>query len=262
MLGKLIKHEFKAVSKILVILHIALFIITVIGMFAINFRSENGRLQIISQLTFIMYILILIAVSVAVLIFIIVRFYRNLFTDEGYLMNTLPVKSHELILSKLIVGFLWCMINGICTIISVFLLWLSQSSFDEIIKLWNELYTELVNDGILVSHFTIFILIGCIISVLYMIIMFYASIAIGQTFRKHKVLFSLGAYVVLYVISQIVSTLILLPFGFVTMLNTDTPNFETTFNSLMLLSLAASLLLAIAYFVITNYILNKKLNLE
>ncbi len=264
MLGKLITHEFKAVSKILAILHLAILIITIIGVIAINFNSsDNDSLQMISSLTLVMYILILIAVAVAVLIFIVVRFYRNLFTDEGYLMNTLPVKPYELILSKLIVGFIWCIINGICTIVSISLLTLSQFSLADLSAGWDEIAQALfVEAGISVGSLIPYIIFGSIISVIYMLIMFYASIAIGQTFKNHKVLFSLGAYIVLYMLSQIVSTIALIPFGFATMINSDTTNFETLFSPMMLISYVASLALILLYFLLTNYLVSKKLNLE
>lgn len=263
MLGKLIKHEFKAVSKILAILHVALLFITIMGVIAINFRSTNDNLQFISRITMVMYVLILIAVGVAVMIFIVVRFYRNLFTDEGYLMNTLPVKSYELIFSKLIVGFVWCIINGICTCASIFVLWLSQSSLSSISNIWSDMSRELlVEAGLNINGFIPFILIGGIVSILYMLIMFYASIAIGQAMGKHKVLFSLGAYIVLYVLSQIISTIILIPFGFISILNSDSPDLGSFIFPVMYLSYAANIALIILYFVITNYILNKKLNLE
>lgn len=263
MLGKLIKHEFRAVSKILGILHLALGFITVIGMIAINFGSTNENLQMISGFTLVMYILILLAVAVAVTIYLVVRFYRNIFTDEGYLMNTLPVKSYELIFSKLIVSFVWCIINVICTAFSIFLLCLSQSTLDDISVVWVTISNELlVETGVSMWTILPFIIIGCIISALYMFTMFYASIAIGQTFKNHKVLFSLGAYVVLYFISQIISTLALIPFGFVTIVNTDTVNLQNTIFPIMCLSYLASFALLVIYFVITNYIMNKKLNLE
>ncbi|MFA9379040.1 MAG: hypothetical protein ACERKZ_20190 [Lachnotalea sp.] len=266
MLGKLIKHEFKAVSKILVILHIALIFTTLIGFIAIKLRSKNDNLEILSSITIVMYVLILIAIAIAVLIYTVVRFYRNLFTDEGYLMNTLPVKSHELILSKLFVGFVWCIINSICTCISVFLLLLGQFSITEMANVLSEISNEfLVGTGIKMTSFIPLIIIGSIISIFYMLIMFYAAISLGQTFGKHKILFSLGAYIVLYVISQIISTIGMIPFGLSLIIkandNSDLKNFGIYFSSI-LVSLAISIVLSIIYFVISNYILNKKLNLE
>ncbi len=47
--------------------------------------------------------LALIAAVVTTIVLMILRFYRNLMTDEGYLMFTLPVSTTELICSQLIV---------------------------------------------------------------------------------------------------------------------------------------------------------------
>ena len=40
-------------------------------------------------------------------IYFAIRFYKNLYTDEGYLMHTLPVKPWMLIVSKLTIGTIW-----------------------------------------------------------------------------------------------------------------------------------------------------------
>lgn len=262
MLGKLIKHEFNATSKTLGILHIALFITTIMGIFAINL-SKNDKYEYISNLTLVIYILILIAVAVAVLIYLIVRFYRNLFTDEGYLMNTLPVKPSGLIFSKLIVSFVWSIINFICTIFSIILLVLSQTSITSFFDAWNDITKYAWNEiGISISTLLFLGILGGLISIIYLFLMFYASIAIGQTMRTHKVLFSMGAYVVLYIISQIISTVGLMPFGFVALIQSDNFNIETTFTPIMLSSYAISIAFLVLYFFITNYIISKKLNLE
>lgn len=262
MLGKLIKHEFKAVSKILGILHIALLITTIMGIFAINL-SKNNTFEYINKVTLVLYILILMAVAVAVLIYFIVRFYRNLFTDEGYLMNTLPVKSYELILSKLIVSIIWTLINAVCTAFSSLILIVSQISLSDLYKGLNQIVSELTREtGIEMISFFSLIVIGGLISIFYMLLMFYTSIALGQTMRNHKILFSMGAYVVLYVFSQIISVLGLLPFGFTAILEPDNFDYNTIFTPVMLLSYFVSIFLAIVYFAITNYVLHKKLNLE
>lgn len=262
MLGKLIKHEFKAISKTLGILHIALFITTIMGIIAINL-SKNNKYEYISNLTLILYILILIAVAIAVMIYLVVRFYRNLFTDEGYLMNTLPVKPSWLILSKLIVSFVWTIINFVCTFFSIILLVLSQTSIASILTVWNEITKDALNEFGLSIHALLFLgIIGGLISIIYMFLMFYTSIAIGQTMRNHKILFSLGAYVVLYIISQIISTVGLMPFGFFALIQADNFNVFTTFTPIMISSYGISTVLMILYFFITNYIISKKLNLE
>lgn len=262
MLGKLIKHEFKATSKTLGILHIALFFTTIMGIIAIHL-NKNDKYEFVSNLTLVLYILIMIAVAVAVMIYLVVRFYRNLFTDEGYLMNTLPIKPSALIFSKLFVSFVWTIINFICTLFSILILVLSQTSLSSILTAWNALSTDAWKELGISIHVLLFIgIIGGLVSIIYMFLMFYTSIAIGQTMRNHKVLFSLGAYVVLYIISQVISAVGLVPFGFFALIQADNFNIGTTFTPIMLSSYAISIALIVIYFIITNYIVSKKLNLE
>lgn len=49
------------------------------------------------------------------------RFKKNLFTDEGYLMHTLPVKPSKLILSKLFNAFTWGILSGLVILSGMFI---------------------------------------------------------------------------------------------------------------------------------------------
>ncbi len=44
---------------------------------------------------------------------IVLRFHKNLYSNEGYLMFTLPVKPQMLLASKTIVAFSWIIISFI-----------------------------------------------------------------------------------------------------------------------------------------------------
>ena len=125
MLGKLIKHETRATSRIFLPLYGALLILTiftklVMAIGAPDFFSEmassNKVAEIILGISFTLYFILIVGISVMTLVMIIQRFYKNLFTDEGYLMFSLPVKTWELVLSKLLVGMIW---SAVCTIMIV-----------------------------------------------------------------------------------------------------------------------------------------------
>ena len=49
----------------------------------------------------------------------IVRFYKNFFTDEGYLTFTLPVKRSTLLLSKLTSGIIWMLASGAVVMLGI-----------------------------------------------------------------------------------------------------------------------------------------------
>ncbi|MGN0291367.1 MAG: hypothetical protein ACI4C5_05495, partial [Lachnospiraceae bacterium] len=114
MLGKLLKHEFKTTSKMILPLYFVLVVLTIFAritaqsMFSANETlTDSLGFGIFSGTTIVMYILGLFAVSIATFIYLVMRFYKNLFSAEGYLMHTLPVTSWQLLSSKLIVSFVW-----------------------------------------------------------------------------------------------------------------------------------------------------------
>ena len=65
------------------------------------------------------YVLAIAAGSIAVTVCVAVRYYKNVYTDEGYLTNTLPVTARQIVISKLSVGILWSIITGAVVCISV-----------------------------------------------------------------------------------------------------------------------------------------------
>lgn len=109
MLGKLLKQDFRATARIMLPLYAA---VPVLGLFTNLItrlcENQNGFLiRTIGALVSFVFSLSLIAAVVTTVVLMILRFYRNLMTDEGYLMFTLPVSTTELIFSKLIVSIVW-----------------------------------------------------------------------------------------------------------------------------------------------------------
>ncbi|MFR7768693.1 MAG: hypothetical protein ACLU0Z_08965 [Oscillospiraceae bacterium] len=109
MLGKLLKQDFRATARIILPVYAA---VPVLGLFTGLItrlcENQNGFLiRAIGALVSFVFSLSLIAAVVTTIVLMILRFYRNLMTDEGYLMFTLPVSTTELICSKLIVSVVW-----------------------------------------------------------------------------------------------------------------------------------------------------------
>ena len=109
MLGKLLKQDFRATARIILPVYAA---VPVLGLFTNLItrlcENQNGFLiRAIGALVSFVFSLSLIAAVVTTVVLMILRFYRNLMTDEGYLMFTLPVSTTELIFSKLIVSIVW-----------------------------------------------------------------------------------------------------------------------------------------------------------
>ena len=69
--------------------------------------------------TLILYVIMLLASTWGMLIFLGIRFYRSMYTDEGYLSHTLPVTANQLFLSKILVSGVWYLFISIGIGISV-----------------------------------------------------------------------------------------------------------------------------------------------
>ena len=101
MLGKLFKYEMKATSRIFLPVYIAVVLFAALGRLVTGIDLFSNELSWLSGIFMGTYVLVIVATAVLTYIVVIQRFYKNLLTDEGYLMFTLPVKPSRLILSKL-----------------------------------------------------------------------------------------------------------------------------------------------------------------
>ena len=105
MTGKLIKYEIRSSIKMMAVIWAALIAVSVLFSLSINFLSDlvidsgngiNTIVGIVEIITGIMYFAVFVALVVATVVMIILRFYKGLLGDEGYLMHTLPVKPWQL----------------------------------------------------------------------------------------------------------------------------------------------------------------------
>ncbi len=265
MLGKLFRHEWEATSKLLLPLHIILCIITLLGKLSLIMIGKNGFLDIFLGLVFVFYILYLIIIAVVTTIYLIIRFYKNLFSDEGYLTHTLPVSHNQLIVSKLLAAFLWSLIDIIMIIASILVLVADNKTIPYMLKELPFLFHNF--QATFGFSIWVYIIIFIILSLIFIIIntlMLYCSIALGHKFGKHKIIGSFVAYMVLYAVNQIVSTIILFAGGFfwkVSDFATPMDNLNI-FNMYLFIFSALYIGFGICYYIITHFILKNQLNLE
>ena len=125
MLRKLLKYDFGAVIKLWCIGALAVLVLAMGGGFCQRILNSGRELHGIIDLTANMGMLLsalgILAFSVLTLIFLALRFYKNFFTDEGYLTFTLPVKLHKLINAKLILIFTVMFMTGLLLYLASFL---------------------------------------------------------------------------------------------------------------------------------------------
>ena len=275
MLGKLLKHEWKAVWKIPVLLIGILLAAAVMAGFTFHlpiWDSEWVGLPLSGVMMIITFYVAIIGVSLGITIYFAVRYYKNMFTDEGYLTNTLPVSSHQLLLSKVITMFSWDIISIIAIAASVaifmgmiILAFMEPGDGKTIVDGFWELFDISIWDSPYMQEFE-----GFCVSMIVMVLAsafsntmtIVASVTIGQMVRRHRILGAFGAYFAIGTVMQIISTVILFPYMISTF---DNIYIETPFplmTAMYLIISAVSVIIGVGLYFLSEYLIRKQLELE
>lgn len=288
MLGKLLKHEFKAVNRLLIPIHLGLLVVTIIGRFYVQFVMNRAHIDYSSSglrmwegiMDFMLisaYVIALIAVYILTWLYVsVLRPRKNLFTDEGYLMHTLPASATEHIVSKLIVASVWRIADILLICLSIFMMVVNEIIIRDFGEFWHELwkgFTYVFNVPASLGM-SAFLLIG-LIDIVGGILIFYACIAIGHSFNSHRILASVGVFVGYNMIYSLISSIFTAAAGVNSFGNNSFYNMLFGFgyyNSRldnasyfwmnMGFSGVASLVIGIAAFVLTSHFITRHLNLE
>ncbi len=272
MLGKLIKHEIRATSRIFLPLYGALLVLTiftklVMAIGAPDFFSEaasnNKVAEIVLGISFTLYFVLVVAICVMTLVMIIQRFYKNLFTDEGYLMFSLPVKTWELVMSKLIVGMIWSAVCAVMIFLTFFIFSLGNFSMLELTQAIRSAYSMFyLQTGMELSFFIVEMIIFFLIQTIASILMIYVSIAIGQLFNQHRIVAAFGAYIAISIALQIIMSIFMAVFAIGNLEILNGSEAVTTINWLINGSTVLNVVLGIGFYYATQTIMKKRLNLE
>lgn len=275
MLKKLVKQEWKSFSPAPTITMIILTVVTLILMatFMTSFWDEsNIFVELFASLTILTYIFCLAALSFCVTICTAVRFYKNLFTDEGYLMFTLPVKTSDLLLSKMLVAVLWKLISIVFTMLSIFgiatvgISYLSDMSivhfFQEFFDLFKDALSEMRETLMIpIPLFFLWLLLIGVCSLVFSILFIYTCICLGQFWSRHKIGGAILAYFGLRFVFRLFRQIFAIPLS-----NFSYYDIEDFSAGTWLLIMFVTLLLmgglCVAMYCICNYIMSKKLNLD
>lgn len=267
MLAKLIKYEIKDTARLFLPFYAALLIFAVINTVFLHIGQGLPRLgaawSISFFLTMTVYMLLFATIIALTFIVVILRFYRNLLGNEGYLMFTLPATTWQHILSKLTVGFLWTICSGIVAGCSLMIFTVGTDFLPQLFTSIGQVLQEVwIAMGAHLIAYIIELILVVVVELATGIGMIYAAIAIGHMVNRHRILGSFGAFLVIQVAIQMIGSLVVLLF-----LNDHLlAGFALhPFSSLHLLFIG-SLLLNVAIggvlFFITHRILDRHLNLE
>ncbi len=257
MLGKLLKHEWNATARryglfYLILASITLFTAIIHGIPVDNIFYTMGETSII-----VLYILSLAGVLFCSTGMAIVRFYKNMVSDEGYLTFTLPAKVEQLVFAKFLVAYVWQLVTVVLCVLSLIAVFVvGHMSFGEFFDGVSYIADMLGGVGPA-------ILVMTLISMMYQLMIYYLSIAIGQRFGNYKILASIIAYLALTFAVELVLMLIVLGiFGIVGIVEMSQSLYSMEGMSWFYLATGAiSAVIGVAAYFVTCYQLKKKLNL-
>lgn len=271
MLGKLLKNEFKSTYKVMCAVYAAYFLITVLGSitsYLLGSGQSEANFLTVSVIVF--YVLSTVALFVATFVYICIRYFKTMYSAQGYLTHTLPVKGISIFNAKLIVSEIWMIISAVLLMLSVFF-FANAASGGEV---WRELtrysWTEFTRRfyeeaGISFIGMILWVKLGVFLGMLIMNLWIFASFAIGQLFDNHKVAMSVFSGMVLYFAFQIVGLIELFSLAGTKKginISFGTLEFEMFMNSSMLISTISSVIFSAILYCVCVFINKRKLNLE
>lgn len=265
MLRKLIKFDLKSGARIFLLLHGILLAVGLSGrlllMNHLDFSEATPALVSSIVLFASLTLFLLMAVCFCTWLLIAVRFYRNLFTGEGYLTWTLPASAVEHLWAKIISGIIWYTLDCLVVAAVILMLVTGENIADAYSVIAPEVTAEL---GMPLSTFGLYLFIVMIISCFSSVIMTYFCIAVGQLFPAHRVLCAIAAYFISGLIIQAVSMGLMLLLKLFPGINLSILNGEQLAQymfSAITLSIAIMFAVSAAEYAAVHYIMKKKINL-
>jgi hypothetical protein len=284
MFSRLLKHEWKANAGLLGLLSLAAagigVLATVVLRILVNtsgslwWEVEEGLgvILVVALGMFLLFAVVALSVyAIAVQVILLYRFYKNKFTDEGYLTFTLPVKPTQIFWSSFLNMLIWLVISALVVFAVVFLAVLFGTAehglvntdvFDAMKELL-ELVWEIDWQMLLQEQYSIpyLIVLGLtfLVTPFYALILPMACITAGAVLaKKHKILASFGVYyVVNFVVGIITSVASVAPT--ILMMNSSEP--EGYYLMSLAIQLVISLALTLGAYFFTIHVMKRKLNL-
>ena len=214
MFAKLLKHEWKATCGTLGAMSLGALGAGVLGAVLLRILTNasndvnSGALEGVLTIALVFLILGLVAYMAAVWILLLRRFYKNKFTDEGYLTFTLPAKSWEIFLSSVVNTLVWQILCGLVLFVAIVIMvgFGLGGTMEESQEIYQEVYgsdTYILSDTLGLS------LLNVVVSLVGSTVLVLTCITLGATFaKKHKIMAAIGIYYGLSAVQSTLSTVV------------------------------------------------------
>lgn len=252
MLGKLIKHELRAMlNKFSLVAVIFLVVSVIVRIMTLFEDAMEDSISFTMSFVFItsVFVIGLVGLNFFALFSSVTRFQKNLFGDEGYLMHTLPVPSYYHIITKFVAGLVTWIVSVIISMISITISFFGVNEITGMIEAVSDMFSFIAEYPL--QSFMAFILTTS--SYCALIFLCYLCVCVTNFIPKGKgavnALMIIGAIIINNIITAIIT--------------------EFLVNSSIGSEITASLIytayfavVAVVFFFITNRIISRNLNLE
>lgn len=266
MLGKVFKHEMKATAGWFLPMFIGFVVITILCKLSfessITLFSDSSFMTLIMGIFFALYTIYIVVLVVMTFVLIVTRFYKTMAGEQGYLTNTLPVKSSSLILAKLFSAVIWELAAILLPALSFLIFPLGHISNADIQLFLQEFYHSFHQISMEIGLPWLLLILTGIVALISQPLMFYTAIAAGHLFRRHRAIWSVVVYFVINTVIQMIEGAAALSLAFPYTSANDTAMVSTILHSGLLMRLVFGIVLAVIYYVFTTYVFTKRLNLD
>lgn len=210
MVAKLMKHELVALFRILVWFMLAVLLLgTAVRLLNLVLESVNPEefnliVYLSEQSAVGFWMLSVLALAAAGTVLCIVRYFRSLFTGQGYLTFSLPVTPTQLLVAKFLASLIATAACSVVIVLSVIIVYsgpqLSQL-FATVSEILPMIFAFLESDPLLIVEA---VLIGVALIPFDLLYLFLIA-SIGQLFTKGRIAITIGLY---YGSSFVVSTVL------------------------------------------------------
>ena len=291
------KYEWKNIWKAGTLMLLGMLVVTVIGCVVLRMPGgvvtgllDNNDINatqswfVLSSFAaiLILYVIMLLASTWGMLIFLGIRFYRSMYTDEGYLSHTLPVTANQLFLSKVLVSGVWYLfitigigISVVALIVSLMTGLLNIGELSSVLTQYNGNIWEFMADafyelgrtyeeemGINLSHYVITLLLTYVAGPFITMVTLFGALTIGQLSSKHKGFMGIMVYAGVTILSSIIGSTVQSAFMFGANVANSASGITVSTNSAYDINVITSLLIAAIMYGVSYYIMNRKLNLD
>lgn len=274
MFFKLLKYDFRSIGRMQVPALLGMLCLTVLGclnsgVFCLSAEGGNEWLVLLAGLGFFFTAMTLVGIFTVMVLLIYVRFYKSTATDEAYTTFTLPASPSGILGAKFLSASLWYLIVTAVYLLAFILMILTMAvcigPVQELDGMSGLIWDEIVSQTGIDAGSVILLVVSMVLTSASQILQIFTAILFGSSIvRRYKALAAVGmVFVVNFIVSGINSVFSFAISGsLVSGGDLLTFSFSRTLGSMILTQTILYVLIAVACWFFSLYIIRNRINLE